>query len=601
MNQPNTIYQFITQEENNFKLPIDLMGWSWSMFEHIKTAFYYKHGRLKTGNQDDKPVKNIVKPILNLQYRTEDIDVKDIFLYVDDPDKYHLSFLVKKYHDEVFVREHNLDELWDDTNQSRIDYGGGLLKKIKSPVPELIPMSQIAFCDQTDMLSGPIGIKHFYSPDQLLEMKKAGWGKESNGATISIEDLIVLSTTEKDSMDDNKKNITPGKYIEIYEVHGTLPANFLKDEPDDDEKYISQMQIVAFYTKEGGMQEGVTLFRGEENESVFKLIIRDKVEGRALGFGGIEELEESQVWVNYNQIRFKQLLDSAAKTVFQTDDPAFANRNKIAGMENNEITVVEEGKTIRQIDTFPRNAALFEKYTGEWEAHAQITAAANDSIMGLNPASGTPFKLQELVTQESHGLHDYRRGQYAKFIEEVYRDWIIPHIITEITRGKTFLAKLSLDEMQVVADKLVSNSANRLIKEKILNGEVVDEMEVEMFKQQTREKFMSSNEKFIEILKDEFKGLPIQIGINIAGKQKNMPSQVDKLVNVFRQVASAPQLLDDPRLAKIFNQILESSGLSPIDFGTFRLPQRPAQQPQQQLTASATAPMANMANNQNNI
>jgi len=315
MDKPSTIYTYITQEEVNYKRPIDLMGWHWNMHDHIKLAFFYKHGRLLTGNAKTKPVKNIVRPILNLQYWTEDIDVKDIVFFVDDQDKKHLSYLIKKYHDEVFVRENDLDTLLDEINESRVDYGGGLLKDVGDKVPERVPLSKIAFCDQTDMLSGPICIKHFFSPDQLLEMGKQGWGDSKNGANVTIEELIILATSEKDSYEDTEKNTTPGKYIEVYEVHGNMPTSFLKDNPDfEDEEYSTQMQIVAYYTKEGAMQEGVTLFRGKEDESPFKLILRDPVDGRALGFGGVEELEEPQVWVNYNQIRFKEMLDSASKT-----------------------------------------------------------------------------------------------------------------------------------------------------------------------------------------------------------------------------------------------------------------------------------------------
>jgi hypothetical protein len=591
MNHYSTIYQYITAEEENYKQAIDLMGWDWSMYEHIKKAFFYKHGRLLTGNDQNKPVKNIIRPILNLQYRTEDIDVKDIYLYIDNKEKYHLSFLIKKYHDEVFVKEHDLDTLWDKTNESRIDYGGGLLKKVGGPVPEVVPLSSIAFCDQTDMLSGPIGIKHYYSPDQLLEMADYGWGDEAHGATISLEELITLANHDKETRDGTRQNKTPGKYIEIYEVHGTLPAKFLNG--DDEKKYIRQMQIAAFYTAENGMQEGVTLFKGEEKEEVFKLTLRDEVDGRALGFGGVEELEEPQVWVNYNQIRFKDMLDAAAKTLFQTDDAAFANRNKISGMKNMEIAVVEEGKTVRQIDTFPRNIQLFQNATQEWEQHAQQMGAANDSIMGKNPASGTPFKLQELVVQESQGLHDHRRGKFAKFVEIVYREWIIPHIIKEITKGSKFLAELTFDEMQEVSESVIKNQVNKLVKEKILNGEVFDEQELEAYRMMLRDDFMASNKKFVEILKDEFKGMPINISINVAGKQKALAAHVDKLVNVFRQVASAPQLLEDPRLSKLFNQILEASGLSPIDFGTFKMPAQ--QMAMAGAQANATEPIAGQA------
>jgi hypothetical protein len=72
------VFSYVKAEEAGFTLPVDVLGWQWSMTEHIKKSFYYKHGRQITGNSTLKPVKNITKPILNLQYRTEDIDVKDL-------------------------------------------------------------------------------------------------------------------------------------------------------------------------------------------------------------------------------------------------------------------------------------------------------------------------------------------------------------------------------------------------------------------------------------------------------------------------------------------------------------------------------------------
>jgi hypothetical protein len=559
-----TIFDYITTEESNYILPVNILDWEWGMKDHIKTSFFYKHGRLLTGNSDNKPVKNIVKPILNLQYRTEDVDVKDIQLYIDQPDKYHLSFLVKKYHDEVFIKEFNIDEFIDNWKVQRIDYGLGLIKNVGQPAPEIIPLESLVFCDQTDILSGPIGIKHYFSPDQLQEMGKRGWGEESNGATITIQEAIVLAQEYKKD-DKGVQAKTPGKYIEVYEVHGVLPESFLNDGGDPD-TYIRQMQIVCFYKDEKGDKQGITLFKKKLKENPFKITKRDPVHGRACGYGGVEELFEPQVWINYSQIRMKDMLDAASKTILQTTDPSFTNRNKVSDMDNLEIAVLQEGSILSQVDTFPRNLQLFEKAVMEWENHAQQTAAANDSIMGENPNSGTPFKLQELVTQESHGLHDYRKGQYAKDLEIVYRDWILPYIAKEITKGTKFLSSLDLDEMQSVVESVVTNEANKYIKELILTGQPVNPEEVEMMKAQVREMFMKDNKKFIEILKDEMKDLPLSININVSGKQKNLSMYVDKLVNIFRQILAAPQVLENPGMAKLFNQIIEGSGLSPVDF-----------------------------------
>ena len=205
-------------------------------------------------------------------------------------------------------------------------------------------------------------------------------------------------------------------------------------------------------------------------------------------------------------------------------------------------------------------------------------AAATESILGEQPKSGTPFKLQELITAESHSLHEYRKGKIATFIDEIHRDWIIPAIIKEVLGGQEFIAELDFEELQAVADNLVTNEANKKIKEIILKGEIPNEEEIEVFKQEVRDSFIKDNKKFITILKGEMKDAPIDVYTNIVGKQKYLSAMVDKLGNIFNQIAANPQILDDPRMVGIFNQILEGSGFSPIDF--HQKPKQPIQQPQ---------------------
>jgi len=85
------------------------------------------------------------------------------------------------------------------------------------------------------------------------------------------------------------------------------------------------------------------------------------------------------------------------------------------------------------------------------------------------------------------------------------------------------------------------------------------------------------NKRFIKILKGELKKTPISVKTNIAGKQKYLAQMTDKLVNVFRQLIQTPQILDDPRMSKLFNEILESSGLSPVKYQKPRVEQAQSQ------------------------
>lgn len=592
----NDIFSYIQAQENEYNNTsgIPLAGkWSWSMKDHLETSFLYIHSQLKTGKNDFKPVKNIIRPILNLQHRTEDIEVKDVAIYVNDPNKYHLSFLVKKYHDEVFVVENDIDTFFDELNVSRIDYGAGLCKQLNKPAPEVVPLQTIAFCDQTDMLSGPIGLKHYYSPDQLKDMEKVGWGNPKNGATLSVDELIMLSREEKKDPNNDKgeSTKTPGRYIEVYEVHGNLPAQFA-DKGASSTAYETRIYIVAFYTPKDSMEkQGVILYTAKEEESPFMVIKRDPVHGRALGFGGAEELFEAQVWTTYDMIRKQDMLDAASKTILITTDPAIAAKNKVRDMDNLDFIEAGVGTDTRQLDTFPRNMQLFNQSLNEWEQHAQQMGAATEAVMGESPTAGTPFKLQQQVIAQGLGLHEYRRGQFAKFIETVYNEWIIPHIEKKITQGATFLSELSLEEMQYVVDALVTNMANQKVIEMVIAGEEVTPAIVDTFKELVRSEFKKKgNKHFIEILKGEFKGNKLKVKVSVKGKSKDLSAKTDGLVNVFRQIIANPAVLQIPAIARIFNDIIESSGLDPVDFtgitqaqvsqATPNTPQAGAEQPQ---------------------
>ena len=578
--QYSTIFDYITRQEIAFKQPVSVNTKDWNFKDHVIRSALYRDSDIVGMKNDFVPIRNITRPILNLNYRTEDIDVKDIQIYVDEPDAFHLSFLVKKYFEDVFVVENDLDSFIDSLNQSRIDFGGGLSKSLSTPCPEVVPLQSIAFCDQTDILSGPIGIKHYYSPDQLLAMADRGWGNPANGATASLEELISLSRDQKSQNKDSTVVRTPGRYVEVYEVHGNLPKKFADPEADG-EIYETRIYIVAFYQRKNSNEKfGVVLYTAPETESPFKFVSRDPIFGRALGFGGAEELFEAQVWVNYDQIRMQRMLEAASITLLQSDDPSVAQKNKISGMQNLEIIDYAPGTHgISQVPTFPTNMKLFEQSVLDWETHAQTMGAAQDSITGESPSSGTPFSSLKQQVIQSMGLHEYRRGKFAKHLESIFKDWIIPYIEKEITKGTTFLSELSLDEVQYVTDAVVTCETNKMIIEQLLGGadaQTISQI-VPMYQQQIRDNMgKKGNKHFIEILKGEFNGYDLGVKVNIAGKEKDLVDMVDKLTNVFRAVSANPYILQAPAMAKLFNKIIEASGLDPIDLSQFKVPRLPA-------------------------
>ena len=578
MNNPLNIFDYITGEEVNYTKPVDLEdGWGWSMKDHLRQSFLYLNSQFSTENENRllRPFKNIVLPILNISFRTEGFDVKDIELYVDNPDEYYKSLLIRKYH-QRWALENSIDTFIDEMVESYCTYGGVLVRKTNKAKPEVIDLKSLAFCNQHNLVDYPFAIKHEMSFAELRrEAKGRGWGGE--GADVDIESLIDLVKKED-------KNT-----VEIYEVHGSLPIEWLNDEEivGESEKDVNQLQIVAFYKKEDKSKQGVCLFKKQMPELPFKFLKRDEIKNRALGRGGVEELFDSQIWTNWNEVKITEMLDAAAKTLFFSDDLSFKSRNNLNSVNNNEVLSVQEGKKIGQLDTYPRNLAVFNDSLDRFWQHAQILGSAPDPVMGETPTSGTPFKLYEAQQIEGKGMHKYRQGKLAVFMDEIYRDWILPHFGKEIVKKQVFMQELSADEVQEVVEKVVIKKANDFKKRMILGLQEIDEQMVDMYKQKMREDWMKGgNKRFFEILKDEMRDISFSVMTNIAGKQKNLALITDKLTNVLRQVISTPQILQDPEMVKLFNQIMESSGLQPINF-------RPA--PVQAQLGGSTQPLQQMA------
>lgn len=575
------IFDYIKSQENYYETQEITLAdnWQWNMRDHIQLITHLKNGVFYTGDNDYlRAFKNIMEPILELAYWTEDLEVKDVTFFIESNNGKVLSFLVKKYHDEVYVKEHNLDTLFDEITESDIDYGGVLVQRT-GECAEVIPLQSIAFCDQTNMDGGAKGFKYNFTPSQLRNMKEYGWGEEKNGASMTLNELCLIVDNQKEiAGSKGKKDETTSKTIEVYIVRGDLPESYLKDDGDP-EKTVKQVQIVAFYTDKDNNKQGVYLYRKEEVEDALKFFTSKKVYNRALGRGIGERLIQPQIWTNFLEIHKHQMLENGAKNILYTDDESYTDKNKIQEMENNEVTTVSEGKRIAQIPTI--NTANIQLYTNEinqWYQYSQNAGSAQDPLLGKEASSGTTFRGQERLVAQGKGSHDKRRGQRAKFIEELYRDWFIDDIKKEILKGKKFLATLTSDELSWVAESIATNKSNKKIIDTLLNtpiGKLTQE-KIETLKQLPtllkNEAMSGGNQFLIEILKKDFEDVNIKMGINIAGKQKNLVELSDKLLSIFQFIFANPQgfqqAMQNPALSKAFENILEFGGMSIGDFSS---------------------------------
>lgn len=560
------IYEFILQEETSYKtsrVPIT-NSVDWNMSEHIERCTNVSNGWYHKGKNDgNRPYDDVVTPILNVARRTEGFNVTEIVPFVDNVDESYKSFLVKKYHPK-WARKHELDTFIDEMVESSIIYDLVLVKNVNNVRPEVIKLQQIAFCDQTNILSGPIGIKHHYSTGELIEMG-GKWDSKK------IEEALVMAQASKEvSQAGDQEAKTPGKYIEVYEVVGNMPESWLRD-GGDSKKYVNQIHIVTYYKDSQGKKNGITLFKGPLKKPIFKALVISPVFGRACGRSIVETLFEPQVWVNYSAIKIKELLDASALNLYQSASKDLEGQ-KLTNLKQNTVLKHEEGKPTTRLDTSSPNITQFFNHKVELENKARILGSASDAQLGTNPTAGTPFALQNLVVQQGQGIHEWRQGKIATFMaDELYRDWILDYLVKDMNGGKNFSEELSLDEMEEIVEQVTTCEIEKKIREHIMKtGSVPTVQDREMMKEAFKADFMKHKGRFfLEILQGELEDIPIDVFVNISGKQRNMAQNADKITNIIREVIRNPQAFTQiPGIAKAFNELIEESGFSPIDFST---------------------------------
>jgi len=574
-----TVFDYIKQEENNWKtvrIPLTSAK-DWNMYEHIERCTNVANAWYHTGKNDgNRPYDDIVTPIINVAFRTEGFNATDIVPFVDNIEKSYMSFIIKKYHPQ-WARKHELDTIIDDLVETSIIYDLGLIKNFNNDVPEVIDLRSIAFCDQTDVLKGPLCLRHYYSISELVEMK-GKWNADK------IDEAIILSEESKKVRIANDQTAkTPGKYIEVYELRGRLPKVWI-DESADPYEYADQLQIVCFYTDAENQRQGITLYKGKDKPLTknFKALKIDRVrsKGRACGRSIVESLFEPQVWNNYSAIKIRQLLDSAVNVLIS--DSEEIGGQKLADLKHNTVLKVERGSVTQRLDGTLQNLPQFTQYQDRQVNNARVIGSAGDAQLGTNPVSGTPFALQQAVIQQGEGIHEYRQGKIATFFaDQLYRDWILQMMVDDLNSGKTFSEELSLDEMIEIGEQIVNNKVEEKIKETILSGVIVEEGAREaLFAQEMEEFKKGGNRKFFEVIKGELDKIPMNVLVNVKGKQRTMAQNADKITNILREIMRNPQAFQQKGIGKAVNQLLEESGMNPIDFSGMTETQTQQAEPQ---------------------
>jgi len=558
-----TIKTELEQIKVNYNKTIDLVeGLSFSQKQTIRTIEFYNNSKYLNGQKDElgreKPFLQILNAICDVENTAKDLDTKDIQITSDDANHYLESWLLSKdiY---VWMKDTNFAKTLNEMRDMHTRYGSLLVKKVMKD-GELtleLPEWKNLITDQRKILSRPIVETHWMTAVEIAQ--KTEWK--------NIKAVL-----------DKLENQTSNTTVPVYEIRGTFSQAIFKDAKGekytdaDKSKFSYQLYyIVGLPSKDEGKVDNdafEVMYCEDDTDEVYKYLARKPKAGRAFGVGVMEEGEEAQVWTNDAILKQYRAMEYTTKVIGQTASKKLKGRNLLTETDDGTILETEENKPITALNLLPSGGLnQYSLIINQWYDQLQKTTSAYAAQRGDTPPSGTPFRLQATILQQSSSVFQVLQEEFGIFLTEIIEDWVMPYLATKLTAEHILSYDFSPNELKDIDSKFSIREANMKAKDIILSGGDITAEEYQAFIDNYDEFIkQTKSQRFINIPKDFYKNLKVKVTVNITGEQRNKAATLESLNNILITYASNPNLANDPVASQLLTKIIELSGagISPV-------------------------------------
>ena len=310
------------------------------------------------------------------------------------------------------------------------------------------------------------------------------------------------------------------------------------------------------------------LYWENDTEEVYKYLARKRKAGRDFGVGVFEEGEQSQIWTNDAVLKQARAMEYTTKVIAQSASKKLKGRNLLSETDDGQVLEHEDGKPITNLTLGPSGGLVqFGNLIEQWYNQLQKTTSAYDAQRGEQPTSGTPFRLQALVLQQSNSVFKNLQEELGIFITEIFMDWIMPELSSQLSKSHILAHEFSIEELKEIDKNFSTYEANQQANSMMLSGQAVTpEMYEEMVKESKDRIGQTKTKRFLDVPKNYYKGMKAKITVNVTGEQLNKGAVLETLSNIMTVYAKNPAIAQDPVLMQIFLKIVELSGagISPI-------------------------------------
>lgn len=548
----------------------------WGMHDTIETIDAYLNSKHISGAVDslgrEKPFFNIVTAAVNIWTRATDLDRKNIRILPPSVHDTGMAFVATVLlHD--WMRKSRFGVFLNDWGRALARYGSAVVKFVEKEgelVASVIPWNRLVV-DPIDFDALPCIEKLYFTPAQLRKNKQYD--------PQVVKDLLEGQTTRKDLEGDQRD--TYSKFIEVYEVHGELPLSLLTDNENDEETYVQQMHVVSFVQNEDGDYDDYTLYRGRERKNPYMITHLMKEDGRTLSIGAVEYLFDAQWMQNHTIKNVKDTLDLASKLIFQTSDPKYVGRNVFSSIETGDIFIHQQNMPLTQINNSKADVSAFLDFGQQWQAMAREITSTPEALRGETLPSGTPYSLGAYLGSQANSLFELFTENKGLHIEDMMREYVIPHIMKKMDTKDEVVAILDDHEITEIDSMFIPREAirryNTEAKRQLIEGEIPSPYQQDVAESQVRQdmaalgnkRFFKPSELEGKTWKKALEGFEMRAVVEVTNEQSDKQAVLTTLSTVLQTIATNPLVLQDQNARMILNAILTETGrISPLQLTT---------------------------------
>lgn len=518
----------------------------------IETIYFYHNSQFKTGDYDDEGDRkyffNIVRNPCKVFSKAIDFDTKNIRLLTTgggDPLKTWFMERDLKY----WMRDKQFGKTLNRIFRELPIYGSVVLK-IVDGTPYFVDLRNFVVEQGADTLSDSNYIieMHPYTPGEFRSLgKKMKWK--------NIEKIIEEFHKMKDC-----------PHIRVFERYGEVSEDTPQGKKYSYKKVLwadvgsdlydqNNGQLVAKYP---GFELSSVDWTPEETKETYWEFHKDKIPGRWLGVGVVEELFEPQIKQNETaNLESKSAYWNALK-VWQTRDLAF-NRNLKTDVSNGQVLNAES--EITQVNVAEQNGAFFNEQTTKWLRNRDELTFSYDAIQGERSPAGTPLGSTQISVTQTLSYFEGIQEEIALDIKEMLYEVIIPQFEKDNTAEHTL--RLVGKDLDTYVEMVKNDMVMKELVRQIVSGRPFPTNEdKDMIGIAIEESIKQGKEKILTIPKGFYSGLKYDVDIDITGESVDTRVRAATFYALLQAITADPTILSDPSKRAFLTAYAEQGGVN---------------------------------------